>query len=180
MRLVVARIGRAHGIRGEVTIEVRTDAPQERFVAGATFFVVPPGGPASPAGRSLPSTLTLDSVRDHNGTLLLGFGDVLDRTAADALRGVVLEADVSEEVCEPDAWFDHQLVGLHVVDPAGSALGEVVAVEHPPAQDLLVVRRPDGVKRLVPFVSAIVPEVDIGAGRVVVDPPPGLLDDPED
>ncbi len=174
MRLVVARIGRAHGIRGEVTIEVRTDAPDERFVPGATFFVVPPAGPA---GRGLPATLRLDSVRDHNGTLLLGFDGVLDRTASDALRGVVLEADVSDEVSEPDAWFDHQLVGLRVEDPAGAVLGEVVAVEHPPAQDLLVVRRPDGVRRLVPFVTAIVPAVDVDAGVVVVDAPPGLLDD---
>jgi 16S rRNA processing protein RimM len=176
MRLVVARIGRAHGIRGEVTIEVRTDAPDERFVPGATFFVVPPSGPA---GRGLPATLTLDTVRDHNGTLLLGFDGVGDRTASDSLRGVVLEAEVSDEVTEPDAWFDHQLVGLRVVDAAGTELGEVVAVEHPPAQDLLVVRRPDGARRLVPFVGAIVPTVDVGAGFVVVVAPPGLLEDQE-
>jgi len=121
--------------------------------------------------------LTLASVRDHNGTLLLGFDEVADRTAAEALRGALLEADVPDDTDEPDAWYDHQLIGLRVVDPDGGALGEVVALEHPPAQDLLVVRRPDGERRLVPFVSALVPTVDVAGGVVVVDAPPGLLDD---
>jgi 16S rRNA processing protein RimM len=88
---------------------------------------------------------------------------------------------VPDDPGEPDAWYDHQLVGLRVLDPAGAAIGEVVAVEHPPAQDLLVVRRPDGARRLVPFVTAMVPSVDVAGGTVVVDAPPGLLDDlPED
>lgn len=176
MRLVVARVGRAHGIRGEVTVEVRTDAPEERFVPGAVLHVVPPRG----ASVSFPERLTLDAVRDHNGVLLLTFAEVLDRTAAEGLRGVVLEADVPDETGEDDAWYDHQLVGLRATDPSGAVLGEVVAVEHPPAQDLLVVRRPDGVRRLVPFVSAIVPSVDVSAGLVVIDAPPGLLDDVPD
>lgn len=174
MRLTVARIGRAHGIRGEVTVEVRTDSPAERFAPGVTLHVVAPRGPA---GRGLPATLTLASVRDHNGTLLLGFEQVGDRTAAEALRNVLLEADVPDASDEPDAWYDHELVGLRAVDPAGRPLGEVVAVEHPPAQDLLVVRRPDGVRRLVPFVTAIVPSVDVVGGTVVVDAPPGLIDE---
>jgi 16S rRNA processing protein RimM len=124
--------------------------------------------------------LTVASVRDHNGTLLLGFEEVLDRTAAEALRGAVLEADVPDEVDEPDAWYDHQLVGLRALDPAGEELGEVVAVEHLPAQDLLLVRRPDGARRLVPFVAAFVPTVDVPGGALVIDAPPGLLDDPPD
>jgi 16S rRNA processing protein RimM len=172
VRLVVARVGRAHGIRGEVTVEVRTDVPEERFVPGALLHV--PGGDHDPA---LPATLTLASVRDHNGTLLLRFAEVADRSGAEALRGALLEADVPAEAQEEDAWYDHQLVGLRVVDPAGAALGEVVAVEHPPAQDLLVVRRPSGDRRLVPFVAALVPTVDVAGGVVVVDAPPGLLDD---
>jgi 16S rRNA processing protein RimM len=121
--------------------------------------------------------VTVATVRDHNGTLLLGFEEVLDRTAAEALRGALLEADVPEEVDEPDAWYDHQLVGLRALDPAGGDLGEVVAVEHLPAQDLLVVRRPEGARRMVPFVAAIVPSVDVPGGTLVVDAPPGLLDD---
>ncbi|HYY11444.1 MAG TPA: ribosome maturation factor RimM [Kineosporiaceae bacterium] len=171
MRLVVARVGRAHGIRGEVTVEVRTDAPQERFVPGVRLHVTGEHGL-----RGL-DAVTLAGVRDHNGTLLLTFDEVLDRTAAEALRGAVLEADVPDDVDEPDAWYDHQLVGLRVLDPAGAELGQVVAVEHPPAQDLLVVCRPDGARRLVPFVTALVPTVDVAGGTLVVDAPPGLLDD---
>jgi 16S rRNA processing protein RimM len=173
VRLVVARVGRAHGIRGEVTVEVRTDAPDERFVPGARLHLT---GPHDLAGVE---AVTVASVRDHNGTLLLGFAEVGDRTAAEVLRGALLEADVPDEPDEPDAWYDHQLVGLRVVDPDGDPLGEVVAVEHPPAQDLLVVRRPDGAQRLVPFVTALVPTVDVAGGVVVVDAPPGLLDDVE-
>ncbi len=171
MRLVVARVGRAHGIRGEVTVELRTDAPGERFVPGARLHLT---GAHSLRGVE---ELVLAGVRDHNGTLLLAFEQVGDRTAAEALRGALLEADVPDESDEPDAWYDHQLVGLRVLDPAGAELGEVVAVEHPPAQDLLVVRRPDGARRLVPFVAALVPSVDVPGGTVVVDAPPGLLDD---
>jgi 16S rRNA processing protein RimM len=171
VRLVVARVGRAHGIRGEVTVEVRTDAPGERFVPGVALHLTGDHGLAGV------DELTVESVRDHNGTLLLGFEEVLDRTAADALRGALLEADVPDDVDEPDAWYDHQLVGLRAVDPAGADLGEVVAVEHFPAQDLLVVRRPDGARRMVPFVAAIVPAVDVPAGTLVVDAPPGLLDE---
>ena len=171
MRLVVARVGRAHGIRGELTVEVRTDAPAERFVPGARLHVT---GNHELAGVDV---LTVASARDHNGTLLLAFEEVLDRTAAEALRGALLEADVPEEVDEPDAWYDHELVGLRALDPAGEELGEVVSVEHLPAQDLLVVRRPDGARRMVPFVAAIVPAVDVPGGTVVVDAPPGLLDD---
>ncbi len=171
VRLVVARIGRAHGIRGEVTVELRTDTPDERFVPGARLYLTGEHGLAGV------HDLILSTVRDHNGTLLLGFEQVLDRTAADALRGALLEADVPDDPGEPDAWYDHQLVGLRVLDPHGAELGEVVAVEHPPAQDLLIVRRPGGQRRLVPFVTAIVPAVDVAAGHVVVDAPPGLLDD---
>jgi 16S rRNA processing protein RimM len=171
VRLVVARVGRAHGIRGEVTVELRTDVPEQRFVPGARLHLT---GERALRGAD---ELTLATVRDHNGTLLLGFEEVLDRTAAEGLRGVLLEADVPDETGEPDVWYDHQLVGLRVLDPAGAELGQVVAVEHPPAQDLLVVRRPDGARRLVPFVAALVPTVDVPGGTVVVDAPPGLLDD---
>ncbi len=166
VRLLVARVGRAHGIRGEVTIQVHTDAPDARFVPGTVLH--------TPAGQ-----LTVRSVRDHNGTLLIGFEQILDRNAAEALRGTLLEADIDpaqEHEREDDAWYDHELVGLRVIDPAGADLGSVTAVEHLPAQDLLEIARPDGVRRLVPFVAAIVPTVDLEAGHVVVDAPPGLLD----
>ena len=177
MRLVVARIGRARGIRGEVTVEVRTDAPAERFVPGGQLHVSDGARRQELAAAGRPTTLTVVSARDHNGTQLLRFAEVGDRTSAEAMRDAVLECDVPDDVDEPDAWYDHQLVGLAVHDPWGAVLGKVVAVEHLPAQDLLVVRPPAGGERLVPFVKALVPEVDLEAGRVVVRAPSGLLDD---
>lgn len=162
---MVARIGRAHGIRGEVTVQVRTDAPDQRFTPGTVLHA---------PSRSL----TVRTVRWHNGVLLLTFEQVGDRTAAEELRGAVLEAEVDADAeAEDDAWFDHELVGLAVHDPAGVLLGRVSAVEHLPAQDLLEVLRPDGTTKLVPLVAAMVPEVDVAGGRVVVDAPPGLLED---
>jgi 16S rRNA processing protein RimM len=177
VRLIVARIGRAHGLRGEVSVEVRTDAPQERFVDGAVLHVED-----GPRRRALvatggPTSLTVTRVRDNNGILLLTFAEVPDRSAAEDLRDVVLEAEVDEESDEPDAWYDHELVGLTCVDPEGTRLGEVVAVQHPGAQDLLVVRTAAAGDRLVPFVAAIVPEVNVKAGRIVMTAPRGLLED---
>jgi 16S rRNA processing protein RimM len=96
------------------------------------------------------------------------------------MRDALVEAEVPDEVEEPDAWYDHQLVGLAVHDVDGAVLGEVVGIEHLPAQDLLVVRRPAGHERLVPFVKALVPDVDLETRRVVVSAPVGLLDDPLD
>jgi 16S rRNA processing protein RimM len=204
MRLVVARIGRAHGLHGEVTVETRTDSPQERFVAGATFFVVPPppaastqprqpqqsagqpprqssGQPSDQPGQDnqppLPAQVTLRSMRDHNGVALLSFEGIDSRTAAERLRGIVLEADLAEDSGEDEAWYDHQLVGLRVLDVDDVRHGVIAAVDHLPAQDLLVVTREDGQQRLVPFVRAIVPEVNIRGGFVRVTPPPGLLHD---
>jgi 16S rRNA processing protein RimM len=172
MRLVVARLGRAHGIRGQVTVEVRTDVPERRFVPGAVLHLTPPAGVTG-----FPPVLTVATAHQHSGTLLLSFDGIDDRELAEALRGCLLEADVEDDPAEPDAWYDHELVGLAAVSPDGAALGEVVAVEHPGAQDLLVVRTVAGRRRLVPFVSAIVPTVDVPAGRLVIAAPPGLLED---
>lgn len=167
MELVVARIGRPHGIRGELSVEVRTDDPARRFVPGARYGTDP-----AEAGP-----LTLESVRDHNGRLLVTFTEVPDRSAAEGVRGVLLLTEVADdEVDEPDAWYDHQLVGLAVRTVDGSDAGVVSAVEHGAAQDLLVLRLPGGGTARVPFVTALVPEVDVEAGRVLIDPPGGLLD----
>jgi 16S rRNA processing protein RimM len=175
--VIVARIGRAHGLRGEVSVEVRTDAPDQRFVDGAVLHVE--DGPRRRALEATggPTVLTLTRARDNNGTLLLTFAEVLDRSGAENLRDVLLEAEVGEESDEPDAWYDHELVGLTVTDPLGQKLGEVIEVQHPGAQDLLVVRTLRGEQRLVPFVQAIVPEVDLLVGRIVIAAPPGLLED---
>jgi 16S rRNA processing protein RimM len=172
VELVVARIGRPQGLRGEVSVEVRTDDPASRFVVGAQLRTDPAG--AGP--------LTLASVRDQSGRTILGFSGIADRTAAEGLRGVLLVVDVAEVEAEPteDEWYDHQLVGLTARTPNGRELGRVAAVEHLPAQDLLVIHpvrpAPDGGDVLVPFVRAIVPQVDVVAGLVVVDPPGGLFD----
>ncbi|PJE99281.1 ribosome maturation factor RimM [Streptomyces carminius] len=169
MQLVVARVGRAHGIRGEVTVEVRTDEPEVRLAPGAVLAT----DPAS-AGP-----LTIAEGRVHSGRLLLRFEGVRDRTAAEALRNTLLIAEVDPEESpeDPDEYYDHQLVDLEVVTRDGTAVGRIEEIAHLPYQDLLVVRRADGGEVLIPFVGEIVPEVDLAAQRAVVDPPPGLLDD---
>jgi 16S rRNA processing protein RimM len=165
--VVVGRIGRPHGVRGEVTVEVRTDDPDLRFVAGAVLRT-------DPADRG---PLTISRVHWHSGTLLLRLEGVESREDAEALRNTELLVEVADlpPLEDPDAYYDHQLVGLSVRLIDGSELGEVAEVRHE-AQDLLVVRRPDGPEHLIPFVSAIVPTVDAAGGFVVVDPPEGLLE----
>ncbi|MGY1769851.1 ribosome maturation factor RimM [Blastococcus sp. SYSU D00813] len=170
--VVVGRIGRPHGVRGEVTVEVRTDDPDLRFAPGAVLRTEPADrGPLTVAGR-----------RWHREVLLLRLagpdGVELDsREAAEELRDTELHVPVADlpELDDPDAFYDHQLVGLAARLPDGSPLGEVTAVRHE-GTELLVVRRAGGGTVLVPFVSAIVPTVDLAGGFVVVDPPEGLLD----
>lgn len=167
MQLVVARVGRAHGIKGEVTVEVRTDEPELRLGPGAVLRT-------DPADRG---PLTIDSGRVHSGRLLLRFVGVKDRTGAEALRNTLLIAEVDpDEVPEdPEEFYDHQLMDLEVVTTAGEVVGRIEEIAHLPAQDLLIVRRADGGEVLVPFVSEIVPEIDLDAQRAVIDPPKGLL-----
>ncbi|MFC0006091.1 ribosome maturation factor RimM [Micromonospora siamensis] len=179
MDLVVGRIGKPHGIRGEVTVEVRTDEPEARFAPG-TVLRTEPGAGAPPAAGAyrVPAELTVEAARWHQGHLLVAFDGVLDRNVAEALRGTLLVVDSGDVPPpeDPEEFHDHQLVGLAVVTPAGERLGEVARIDHAPASDMLVLRRPEGRTALIPFVKAIVPEVDLAGGRVVVDPPGGLLD----
>jgi 16S rRNA processing protein RimM len=173
MLLTVGRIARPHGVHGEVVVELSTDEPERRYAVGVTLVTAPPEpGPAVPAG------LTVESLRPHQGRLIVAFRGVPDRVAADRLRGVLLQVDSAGIAPpeDPDEFHDHQLVGLAAVTPAGERLGEVARIDHGPAADQLVLARPDGRTALVPFVAAIVPEVDLAGGRIVVDPPPGLLD----
>lgn len=167
MQVVVGRIGRPHGVRGDVNVESRTDEPDRRFATGTILATDNVGF----------SHLTVASYRWHSGRLLLQFDGVADRTSVEALRGVLLSVDIdpAEIPDDPDEFYDHQLVGLTVVDLAGIAVGTVAEVVHG-AQDLLVVERVDAGQVLVPFVGALVPKVDVAAGRVVVDLPAGLLD----
>lgn len=173
MIVTVGRVGRAHGIKGEVTVEVRTDTPELRFAAGTSLVTDPPG--AGP--------LTIQTGRWHQDRLLVRFAGVADRTAAELLRGVVLLAEIGddEDTGDPEEFFDHQLIGLRVVTLDGVDLGFVREVIHAPGHDLLAVRgdgsgAPERPEILIPFVTEIVPEIDVAAGRVVVDPPRGLLD----
>lgn len=163
--VVVARIGKAHGLKGEVTVQVHTDSPAERFVPGAEFVTEP-----SAAGP-----LTIRSARLHNGIQLLTFEQASDRTAAEGLRGVKLLA-VPEELVEDDAWYEDDLLGFDVVTADGEHVGTVKALEAREVQDLLVVAGDDGYDILVPFVEEIVPEVDEDERKVIITPPPGLLE----
>ena len=179
MRVVVGRIGRPHGIRGEVVIGVRTDEPDLRFAVGATVDVRSAPDDVGPGDRTGGECLTVASARWHSGQLLVAFAGITDRTAAAELTGSWLSVDSSQlpEIGDPDEFRDHELIGLSVRTCAGDPVGVVTDVLHY-GQDLLVVRRADGPggECLVPFVKAIVPEVDVRAGVVVIDPPPGLLD----
>ncbi|MGQ0625880.1 MAG: ribosome maturation factor RimM [Sporichthyaceae bacterium] len=173
VELVVGRIGKPHGIRCEDTVEVRTDAPEVRFAAGAVLRTEPAAtGP-----------LTVEHAHWHSGRLLLSFAGVRDRCAAEALRNVLVVVSVAadESTGDDEEFYDHQLLGLRVLALDGTAIGDVTAVLHLPAQDVLVVRRTRGAEVLIPFVAQIVPEVDLTGGFVRVNPPPGLLelDDPD-
>jgi 16S rRNA processing protein RimM len=172
LEVVVGRIGRPHGIRGELTIEVRTDEPARRFADGAVLRAEPPRGSASPL-----RTLSVAGSRWHRNTLLVTFEELSDRNAAEAARGTLLYAEINaaESPEDPDEFYAHQLVGLAAYDEQGTHLGEVSALVRGGAQDLLTVRTPDGREALVPFVKALVPEVDLDGGRVVVADRPGLV-----
>jgi 16S rRNA processing protein RimM len=189
MQLVVGRIARPHGVRGEVSVAVHTDEPERRFAVGSVLATDP-----AEAGP-----LTVATVRWHTGRLLIGFDGITDRSQAEGLRGVWLTLDSAqaESSDDPDEFHDHELIGLAVVTVSGEPVGRVTDVRHF-GQDLLVIEpagragaepaaagpagpvrpgqsaQPDGL--LVPFVAAIVPEVDVAAGRLVIDPPPGLLE----
>jgi 16S rRNA processing protein RimM len=167
MQIVVGRIRRPHGIRGDVSVEVHTDDPGHRFAVGSKLATDPAEhGP-----------LTVGALHWHSGTLLLRFTQIEDRTAAEDLRGVWLVMDSAElgPTGDPDEFYDHELIGLAAVTVDGEAVGVVTDVRHH-GQDLLVIESPADPELLVPFVAAIVPEVDVAAGRLVIDPPPGLLE----
>jgi 16S rRNA processing protein RimM len=162
----VGRIGRPHGLHGEVTVDVRTDSPDERFAPGTALA----------AGER---TLVVRSSRPHSGRLLVTFEQINDRDAAAQLRGALLTVDSAAlpPTGDPDEFYDHQLEDLVAVRVDGVRLGTVREVVHAPAHDLLVVDTDQG-EHLVPFVRAIVCEVDLAGGRVVIDPPEGLLGGP--
>lgn len=169
-QLRVGRLVKAHGLKGGLKLELYTDNPERRFVTGAEFTLQVPE--ASPWHGK---TITVREYRVMNGNPVAFFDDVDDRTAAEGLVRAILWIDQDIDETEDNAWFDHQLVGLDVVRD-DTVVGRVQRIEHFPAQDLLIVKA--GEKEImVPFVSAIVPTVDIAAGRVIVTPPAGLFEE---
>ena len=188
MLLVVGQIGKPHGIRGEVLVTVRTDDPEARFAAGSAFTTEVPrdrrvsAGPAPapghPGAYQVPAKLVLEAIRWHQGKGIAQFEGVIDRNTAEALRGVLLQVDSSEiaDPEDPDEFNDHQLAGLSVVSVDGTALGTVDRIDHAPSSDLIVLKKAAGGTALIPFVSQMVPTVDLAGGRVIVDLPEGLLD----
>ncbi|NQX36555.1 ribosome maturation factor RimM [Herbiconiux sp. VKM Ac-2851] len=177
-QLRVGRLTKAHGLKGAIKLELFTDDPERRFVPGAVFTLqVPTSSPWH--GK----TLELAELRMYNGHPVGFFKGVSDRTAAEGLVKAILWIDLDEADAvstEPDAWYDHQLVGLRV-ERDGEQVGTVKLVEHMPAQDLLIVKTNDGAEVMVPFVKAIVPSVDLAAGVVTVTPPTGLFEElPDD
>jgi 16S rRNA processing protein RimM len=171
MDLVVGRVAKAHGIAGEVVVDIRTDDPAGRFAVGKTLRGKPRRG-----GVERP--FVVESVREHGGRLLIRLSGVEDRSAADALRGTLFLVDVADlpPIDDPDEYYDHQLEGLTVRTVSGAEVGVVTEVLHTAAGELLAIKRGSGAEVLVPFVGAIVTSVSLADGTVQIDPPDGLLE----
>ena len=168
----VGRLLKAHGLKGAIKLELYTDSPNERFVPGAVFELqVPEESPW------FGKTITVTELRWYNQSPVLFLDGVVDRTGAESLIKAILLIDAETEKLpdEPDAWYDHQLVGLKALRD-GVEVGEVVRVDHFPAQDLLIIKAGDR-EVMLPFVKAIVPSVDVKAGTVTVTPPTGLFEE---
>ena len=178
MELVVGRVAKSHGVRGELVVEVRTDEPELRFSPGARLRGRAPRSEAV-------DIFTVESAREHSGRLLVRLEGVDDRTAADALRGTLFLVDTDDlpPSEDPDEFYDHELEGLSVRLADGTEIGTVNEVLHSAAGELLSIRAGAGAggragrEILVPFVTAIVPTVSLAEGLIVIDPPEGLLDE---
>ena len=170
MELTVGRVVKAHGISGEVVVEIRTDDPAERFAPGTTLR-------ARNSRDEQERSYVVESMREHSGRLLVRLSGVADRDAADALRGslFVIDSDDLPPIDEPDTYYDHQLEGLKVRTITGTDVGVIAEVLHTAAGELLAVKGDSG-EVLVPFVGAIVTSVSLDDGTVEIDPPDGLLD----
>lgn len=177
-QLRVGRLTKAHGLKGAIKIELYTDEPEKRFIPGAVFSLqVPDSSPWH--GK----TIELNELRWYNSHPVAFFKGIDDRTTAESIIKAILWVDHDTTVLpdEPDAWYDHQLTGLKVIRD-GVEVGTVGAVEHLPSQDLLVIKTANG-DVMLPFVKALVPEVDFEAGTMTITPPGGLfetIDDDDD
>ncbi|BAU96385.1 16S rRNA-processing protein RimM [Corynebacterium suranareeae] len=164
--LQIGKVVKSHGIRGEVVVELSTDDPEIRFAVGEVLK-------GKQSGKE--HALTIDSARAHQGRLLVKFAKVPDRTAADSLRGTRFFAAPLEADDDDEGFYDHELEGLRIIHN-GEDIGEVTGVMHGPAGEILEVTLDSGKDVLIPFVHAIVPEVDLEEGTATITPPEGLLD----
>ena len=163
MQLVVGRIGRAHGVLGEATIEVRTDDPDLRFALGEKLTL------------ENGNTLTISSNRWHNQILLLSFNGINDRNKIEELRDKLLYAEVDTKANQPGEYHFQQLIGCQVILADGSKLGEVKEIVQLPGQDLLSVESAKG-EVLIPMVKQIIVSIDVDQKIIQINPPEGLLD----
>ena len=165
-RVIVGRLGRPHGIRGEVTVEIRTDEPELRFAPGSSVFLS--------SGKSI----KIESIRWHKNLLLVKFEGIKDRNESETLRGNLVEVEIDDlELPEDeDEFYDRQLIGLKVIEN-GAEIGTLEDVLHLPGHDLLSIKLHDGKEMLLPFVEQFVPEIDLEAGQIFVTPPQGLMED---
>ncbi len=168
MQVVVGRLGRPHGVKGEINVEVLTDEPEKRFLKGIKLTL-----------QNQNKELTVVSARVHTKKLLVTFEEISDRNLAEDLKGcyLVVELDDSEIPQAGDAFYEDQLIGLTAVSQKDEVLGEVIEVIYRTAQDLLVIKTLDNREILVPFVDEIVPKVDLTQKRIVLNPPKGLFDE---
>lgn len=175
MQLVVGRIGKAHGIRGEVNVGLRTDEPEDRFAIGAVIATDPPErGP-----------LTVASMRFASDRLVVGFKEIAGRDAAETYQGTMLVVDTDDlpAIEDDDEYYDHELVGMRAVtldhSETETVVGVVIDVVHGSGGDTLVIKpagTSDRRELLIPFVRAIVPTIDRASRVIYLDPPEGLLD----
>jgi len=169
MQLVIGRIGRAHGVRGDLFVEPMTDEPDHRYADGTVLMT------------SNDTTLTVATSKWHSGRFVVHFAGFDDRNSAETLRGLTLsiEVDPSQSPQDPDEYYDHQLIGLNVVLADGTHVGTIGEVIHLPSQDLLTVLRDGEAEALIPFVTVFVPDINLATKTVVITPPPGLLNELE-
>ncbi|MGD9620542.1 MAG: ribosome maturation factor RimM [Mycolicibacterium sp.] len=183
MDLVIGRVVKAHGVTGEVTVEIRTDDPASRFAPGCTIRGrARRGGPfrdvEDHSAEESERDFLIESARPHGDRLLIRLAGVADRDSADRLRGTLFVVDTADlpPIEDPDEFYDHQLEGMAVSTDDGERVGTVAEVLHTAAGELLAVHDEGGAEILVPFVSAIVTSVSLADRAIVIAPPDGLLE----
>jgi len=168
MQVVVGRLGRPHGVKGEINVEVLTDDPQKRFSVGSKLII-----------QNKNKELTVKTMRLHTKKLLVFFEEIPDRNLAEEYKGsyLAVELDESEIPKDGDEFYDDQLIGLSAFSQERELFGEVIDIIHGTAQDLLVIKTPENTDVLVPFVDEIVPTIDLAKKEIILTPPSGLFDD---